>query len=366
MAMITVCTLEITLGIAGYLAYQDNTRGNVLNNMDAYHWSGVVSRGMLATTMFFAYPMNMYIARHAFMVVFFQGGQAHEGNDSIVLMRRDRRIILTSGLYILSLIPAMLMDSTGKVLAATGAVAGSSIAYIGPGLAILAIHGSEFLDMIRKRWSAQSQLWGYPTNIVSAEAGEDGKTLKKNGVVQVDEAQPDHDENIEPMSSHQAIPESSMLDIILWYALAFPIWSAIAQFGQKNLNKHFDKNMLSPSVVKPKRVSLMVNAHLTSSPTSQSVGLVRSTSAPKIDEEMALLSKVQAHFVSDYGGAKMIASKNSLSGELLQKTNSLTPAEVESELNEEAPTWANFWIAVAFIVLGVMAMIFGLISILLL
>ena len=89
-AMLTCGILELTMGLAGYLAYQTNTMGNVLNNMNAYHWvrslsisclfyiymtvslntiivaqSGVISRVMLSTTMFFAYPMNLYIARHA-------------------------------------------------------------------------------------------------------------------------------------------------------------------------------------------------------------------------------------------------------------------------------------------------------------
>lgn len=54
-AMLTCCVLELTMGIAGYLAYQTNTVGNVLNNMNAHHWSGIVSRAMLSTTMFFAY-----------------------------------------------------------------------------------------------------------------------------------------------------------------------------------------------------------------------------------------------------------------------------------------------------------------------
>ena len=62
-AMLTCCILELTMGVSGYLAYQTNTLGNVLNNMNAHHWSGVASRAILSTTMFFAYPMNCYVAR---------------------------------------------------------------------------------------------------------------------------------------------------------------------------------------------------------------------------------------------------------------------------------------------------------------
>ena len=77
--MLTCCTLELTIGLCGYLAYDETTVGNVLNNMEVHHWSGLVSRAILATTMFFAYPMNLYIARHACVVLFFEGISAHDG-----------------------------------------------------------------------------------------------------------------------------------------------------------------------------------------------------------------------------------------------------------------------------------------------
>lgn len=89
-AMITCCTLELILGICGYLAFQKNTMGNVLNNMNIHHWSGLVSRAILTTTMFFAYPLNAFIARHVCVVLLFEGVSAHEGDDSLVLRRRDR------------------------------------------------------------------------------------------------------------------------------------------------------------------------------------------------------------------------------------------------------------------------------------
>ena len=42
-AMLTCGILELTMGLAGYLAYQTNTMGNVLNNMNAYHWVSSLS-----------------------------------------------------------------------------------------------------------------------------------------------------------------------------------------------------------------------------------------------------------------------------------------------------------------------------------
>lgn len=123
-AIATCCTLELIIGISGYLAYQENTKGNVLNNMNPTHWAGLASRAMLSTTMFFAYPMNLYVARHAVVALLFEGVSAHEGDDAVVLSRTDRRVVLTWALYIATLVPAAFMSSTGKVLSVTGAVAG--------------------------------------------------------------------------------------------------------------------------------------------------------------------------------------------------------------------------------------------------
>ena len=87
------------------------------------------------------------------IVLFFSGKSAHKGDDHSVLARWDRRFALTFVLYIAALIPACLFDNLGIALSLTGAVAGSSLSYIGPGLAYLAIHGLSFLKMIEGVWN---------------------------------------------------------------------------------------------------------------------------------------------------------------------------------------------------------------------
>ena len=37
-AMLTCVILELTMGVSGYLAYQKNAVGNILNNMNTHHW----------------------------------------------------------------------------------------------------------------------------------------------------------------------------------------------------------------------------------------------------------------------------------------------------------------------------------------
>jgi len=355
-AMMTCCVLELTMGISGYLAYQTNTLGNVLNNMNAHHWSGVVSRAMLSTTMFFAYPMNLYIARHAFVALFFEGTSAHEGDDSVALMRQDRRVILTWVLYVASIIPAALMESTGKVLAVTGAIAGSSIAYIGPGLTFLAVHSSIFIELVRKRWNVTpAKLWGYPWESMDNHAGNESNTSKHLNIVAEDNEQ---------RTINQKSIGASALDIFFWYAFGMPIWSMIAMIGQQKLAEHFEKeDRMSPGVVKPKRVSLMKptwhHEHASARFSGKFVPSDPSMNVGTNSSEQTML--LQPAIGSTYGTDSV--DRNLL---LNERGFSFSPEEAENELKTEVPTWSDFCIAIAYIVLGVVAMIFGLVSILLL
>ena len=62
-AMLTCVILNLAMGVFGFLAYQENCSGNIMNNMNTQHWSGSLSRSILVTTMFFSFPVNLYVAR---------------------------------------------------------------------------------------------------------------------------------------------------------------------------------------------------------------------------------------------------------------------------------------------------------------
>ena len=422
-AMITCCLLELVMGICGFLSYAENTLGNVLNNMKVHHWSGVASRSILATTMFFAYPLNAYIARHVCVVLLFEGVSAHEGDDSLVLRRRDRRIILTWVLYIVSLIPALAVENTGKVLAATGAIGGSSLAYIGPGSTFLALHSHEFIVLLRQRWGTASRLlWCYP--VMEAE---------KNRIINNEEQLINDSCRISEEGRHQKHVGLSLetnegglgaptpkamstfiLDVIAWYILGMPLWSAIAQKGKMKLSEHFKKEeTISPRVARPKRVTVVKHAHqlpiLTHSGADcltcdtemkEEKGIFRSPSDSAITHSMETSSGARSNertallqpksivapgglltvgtaqpfslstaygstqvVAGNRGIAKAIASQNNQNTCLLERTNSLSSLDVEIELRNEDPTWTDFRIAIGYIFLGVVAMTFGLVSI---
>ena len=50
-----------------------------------------VARALLGTTMLFVYPLESFVTRHVFVVLLFAGRKAHEGDDSSILDRADRR-----------------------------------------------------------------------------------------------------------------------------------------------------------------------------------------------------------------------------------------------------------------------------------
>ena len=109
-ALTLCCILEMAMGVSGYLAYGTKTEGNIINNLDPSLWSANLARGLLGVTMLLVYPLESFVARHVCVVLFFTGRRAHEGDDSSILNRRDRRIGLTVLLYVLAVIPAAIFQ----------------------------------------------------------------------------------------------------------------------------------------------------------------------------------------------------------------------------------------------------------------
>jgi sodium-coupled neutral amino acid transporter 11 len=124
-ALMLCACLALTCGATGYLGFLDDTQGNVLNNLSDTSVSAMAARGMLGVTMLFVFPLECFVARHVCVVILFQGRRAHEGDDSTILNRRDRRIGLTVLLYLIAVVPAAAFEDLGPVLAISGAVGGS-------------------------------------------------------------------------------------------------------------------------------------------------------------------------------------------------------------------------------------------------
>ena len=210
----------------------DQVQGNVLQNLgrskDATEFTlraAKLTNGLLCFTMFFVYPIECFVTRHVCVVLLFKGRRAHDGDDHSVLARDDRRILLTAFLYIISLIPALLVDDLGSVFSISGALGGSSLSYIAPGACYLGVHGSEFLELVSKRWS-----------LSDFKSSGDQDTC--------DEEKASYKLNSSNDTSTQKGCLCSFFDWILWYILGMPLWVAIARTGQKMLKKHREAEAL--------------------------------------------------------------------------------------------------------------------------
>ncbi|CAB9529454.1 Putative sodium-coupled neutral amino acid transporter 11 [Seminavis robusta] len=139
-----LCTI---MGIVGFLGFLDQTQGDILNNFaSAGSVAANGSRGLVAITMIFTYPMQAFVARHVVAKLLFNGdseGDLHVPKWCFCVGRRE---LLTLTIYIATLIPALMFDDLGPVLSITGAIGGSCLAFIGPGLIYLGAHGSYFIE----------------------------------------------------------------------------------------------------------------------------------------------------------------------------------------------------------------------------
>ena len=179
--------------------------------------AGNAGRALICVTMFFAYPVTSFVIRHVVVVFFFRGRRAREGDDASVLSRRDRRVTITLVIYLACLIPALFTSNVGFVMAISGTIGASSLAYIGPGLIYMAVYGEEFLALVNETWGASS-----PPAVDYERKPLESSSLMSNRP------------SSGPTSKSELMLEKYAKDVV-WYILLMPIWCAIADRGQKRL-----------------------------------------------------------------------------------------------------------------------------------
>jgi hypothetical protein len=294
-ALVFCAMLATTSGLVGYLGYQEGTQGNILNNLDDKSLTANFARAMLGGTMLFVYPLESFVARHVCVILLFAGRRAHEGDDSAVLHRRDRRIGLTVILYVLAVVPAAVFNELGPVLAITGAVGGSCLSYIGPGMLYLGIHGGRFLELVQefkwtRRWfpaapsvrppiqgkgtTSNSTTVTTATSTVSETATNTTKsvmttttttttavestplvTSTETALLIMEEAQQRQQQQQQQIESKESMDDYSWWQIglqsIVWYGTAMPLWCAIARGGRGGLTRHIhDMALKSPHPIR--------------------------------------------------------------------------------------------------------------------
>ena len=233
----TSVILCVILGVCGYIGFLDETQGDVLNNFEAGSVAANGARTLLAITMLFTYPMEAFVGRHVLISLIYGGDNSTPGNSINCLPNRTRRI--TIGLYILTLIPALIFDDLGPVLSFTGSLGGSCISYIAPGAVFLGVNGEEFIlyckEMlsnynIKKHRSNNEENYGIELPVV----GNSGAIMS---------AAPSNQNN---GNSLDLPVEGNKIDMVTlpavskplwWYILGYPIWYWIASKGYAGMNK---------------------------------------------------------------------------------------------------------------------------------
>lgn len=217
--------LCLLLGVAGYLGFLDETQGNVLNNFDQDNDMAKIARFLLAITMFFTYPMECFVARHVMVQLVHAGDldatddPSHSGEDGEEaggFGPLNRRQSWTLGIYLMTLLPALVVDDLGPVLSFTGSLGGGCIAYMGPGLVYLGVNGDAFLSFVAGLLK-QPESGGAVTASDLPLAGDANKFMTS-----------------EPAEL------DSIRKPVWWYLLGFPVWTKIAHVGRTNMMKKVD------------------------------------------------------------------------------------------------------------------------------
>ncbi len=128
--------LCMILGVAGYLGFLENTQSDVLNNFEADSVFANIARFLLAITMFFTYPMESFVARHVLIQLLFDGDMdgrddpnhsGVDGEEAGGVGVCNRRQTWTIVIYLMTLVPALIVDDLGPVLSITGSLGGGCI-----------------------------------------------------------------------------------------------------------------------------------------------------------------------------------------------------------------------------------------------
>jgi sodium-coupled neutral amino acid transporter 11 len=379
---LSVCVvLALTCGFTGYLGYMDNTQGNVLMNLDPESWTANLARGMLGITMLFVFPLECFVARHVCVVLLFRGRRAHEGEDSTILNRADRRIGLTVILYLLAVVPAAAFEDLGPVLAITGAVGGSCLAYIGPGVVYLGIHGGRFLELVRESWLGSklgaATLTETSRGMQTANHAVETTPLVADTVEAVEakrefeKEQADLKDRLEEESFMQ-----SLLKSIVWYGSLMPMWCAVASYGRQGLTSHIHEMALkSPhpiriGAVQYKRVRV-VRGRVDVDPEEGRAIVIppfsRTDSLPILSAKDSNALGGSGSLAHAPGGKPNKGFAHGNAGNINQKIGqSLVEQQQQKELEidpqEELPSWFDFGVAIFYIMFGVLAFVAGIIS----
>merc|ERR1712166_114757 len=124
---------SLTLSIAGYAAFGNDTKANVLSNFAVDDTGINVCRLCLAATMVFTFPMEFFVVRHAFLSLFMAGKE----------MSSFVHVSVTLCWFGLALVLGLVVTDLGFVLELTGGFSATFLGFILPAACFLRLEPSK-------------------------------------------------------------------------------------------------------------------------------------------------------------------------------------------------------------------------------
>jgi hypothetical protein len=161
------------------------------------------------------YPMESFVARHVVLKIFWHGDidgpLDASGNPKSEFGCFTRRYAVTILIFIATLIPALIVDDIGPVLSITGAVGGSMLSYMAPGIAFLGVNGDHFLSWAQNKVDSR--------HFRKSRRENDNDELPIEGHA---------DQQLYQNSPNGPRP-------FWWYPMLMPIWCSLASAGEKGM-----------------------------------------------------------------------------------------------------------------------------------
>jgi sodium-coupled neutral amino acid transporter 11 len=262
------------------------------------------------------------------------------------------------------------LQDVGSVLAFTGAIAGSCLSYIGPGVAYLAVHGNEFLELVETSW-------GFKLT-PSIDGGTDKSAPSRRDIEVANTG-------VEIESAVTDTPETGYLMMglktVAWYTLCMPFWCSVATFGKKTLMAF--SRAESTKSPHPNPLGNVLHNRLSSDMNEAGAsgsldGVKHSTSEGNL-AAAAMIHKVASGndvktlpkkniTVSGYGAVEGTGGNRGIAAAIAAKNKQAAkPAswqvDMEEDPQHDPPAPLDFLIAIGFILFGVVALCAGLVSI---
>jgi len=145
-AMLLCLVVYLLMGITGFLAFGEETAGNVLQNLQPFlcigDWMVTSGFGCMAFAVTMAFPLNIFPIRFAVETALFYKWPH--------LNTRASRVALGTGAVMASLIVAIALPEINLIFELIGATTGSFVCFIGPGLLLVRLVPGGFRSSIKR------------------------------------------------------------------------------------------------------------------------------------------------------------------------------------------------------------------------